>query len=150
MTSAMDYIISNKGIDTEASYPYVAVSSHTCKYAAANKGSTLASYTNVKEGSESDLQNAVNTAPTSVAIDASHNSFQFYSTGVYYEKACSASQLDHGVLAVGWGTTSGSDYWIVKNSWGTDWGQDGYIWMSRNKKNNCGIATMATLPATCN
>jgi cathepsin L len=150
MTSAMDYIISNKGIDTEASYPYVAVSSHTCKYNAANKGSTLASYTNVKEGSESDLQNAVNTAPTSVAIDASHNSFQFYSSGVYYEKSCSPTQLDHGVLAVGWGTSSGSDYWIVKNSWGTDWGQDGYIWMSRNKKNNCGIATMATLPATCN
>jgi cathepsin L len=149
MTSAMDYIIKNGGIDTEASYPYTAASSHTCKYKAANVGSTEKSYTNVASGSETDLANKVNSGPTSVAIDASHSSFQLYSSGVYYEPACSATQLDHGVLAVGYGTDAGKDYWIVKNSWGTDWGMAGYIWMSRNRNNNCGIATMATLPTGC-
>lgn len=149
MTSAMDYIIANKGIETEAKYPYSPVSSRTCKYNKSYKGSTLSTYSNVQEGSESALQNAVNTGPTSVAIDASHDSFQFYSSGVYYEPDCSSDQLDHGVLAVGWGTDSSDDYWIVKNSWGEDWGQSGYIWMARNKNNNCGIATMATLPSTC-
>jgi len=148
MTSAMDYIIKNKGIDSETSYPYVAKDG-TCKYNAANKASTLGSYSNVKAGSESELQNSVNSGPTSVAIDASQSSFQFYSTGVYYDAKCSSSNLDHGVLAVGWGSSSGSDYWIVKNSWGADWGQSGYIWMARNRSNNCGIATMATLPKTC-
>jgi len=146
MTDAFQYIISNGGIDTEASYPYTAQDG-TCQYTAANCGSTLASYVNVQSGSESDLQVKVAAGPTSVAIDASHNSFQLYSGGVYYEPNCSPTALDHGVLAVGYGTSSGSDYWIVKNSWGTSWGMNGYILMSRNRSNNCGIATMASLPS---
>jgi len=145
MTQAMTYIISNGGIDTEASYPYTAEDG-TCTYTPANRGATQKSFINVQTGDENDLQAKVYTRPTSVAIDASHSSFQFYSSGVYDEPNCSTSQLDHGVLAVGWGVSQGVDYWLVKNSWGTDWGQSGFIWMSRNNGNQCGIATMATMP----
>jgi len=150
MTQAMDYIISNGGIDTEASYPYTAQDG-TCNYNAANSGSTLASYNNIPSGDEASLQTAVYTGPTSVAIDASQSSFQFYSSGVYSDPDCSSTQLDHGVLSVGWGvdTSSSQPYWIVKNSWGTDWGQQGFIWMLRGQ-NMCGIATMATIPSGCN
>jgi len=148
MTQAMTYIISNGGIDTEASYPYTAEDGTTCNYNAANSGATLASFVNVVAGSESDLQTKNAVGPVSVAIDASQSSFQLYSSGVYYEPACSSTSLDHGVLAAGWGVSSnGTDYWQVKNSWGTDWGMAGWIWMSRNRNNNCGIATMATLPS---
>jgi cathepsin L len=145
MTDAMTYIIQNGGIDTEASYAYTAEDG-TCHYSASDSGATLKSYTNVQAGSESDLQAKVTMGPTSVAIDASQSSFQFYTSGVYYEPNCSSQNLDHGVLAVGWGEESNADYWIVKNSWGTGWGEEGYILMSRNRNNNCGIATMATLP----
>jgi len=146
MTAAMEYIIKNNGIDTEASYPYTAEDG-TCHFRTANIGATLKSYTNVATGNENDLQSKANVGPVSVAIDASHDSFQLYESGIYYEPACSSTQLDHGVLVVGWGQNStGSDYWLVKNSWGTSWGLEGYIWMSRNRNNNCGIATMATLP----
>jgi len=146
MTSSFDYIIANKGIDTEESYPYVPQDGTTCKYDPSNIGATLRSYTNISPGSESDLLAKLDTAPVSVAIDAGHSSFQFYKSGVYYEPACSSSRLNHGVLAVGWGSESGSDYYRVKNSWGTTWGNKGFILMSRNRSNNCGIATMSTLP----
>merc|ERR1711967_229102 len=108
MDYAFEYIINNKGIDTEASYPYQ-TAQYTCQYNPANSGGSLTSYTDD-------------------------------SGGVYYESACSSTQLDHGVLAVGWGTENGQDYWLVKNSWGADWGLAGYIKMARNRSNNCGIA----------
>jgi cathepsin L len=146
MDQAFQYVIKNNGIDTEASYPYTATGPNACRFSRANVGATITSYHDIPSGSESALLNAVYLNPTSVAIDASHMSFQFYNGGVYYEPACSSSQLDHGVLAVGYGTYQGAAFWQVKNSWGTGWGMNGYIMMSRNRNNNCGIATAASYP----
>jgi len=147
MDSAFKYVIANKGIDTEASYPYTATGPNSCKFNPANVGDTISSYHDVTRGSESALQTAVTQQPISVAIDAGHNSFQLYKSGVYYESACSATQLDHGVVAVGYGTaTNGDAYWVVKNSWGASWGMSGFIQMSKGKNNNCGIATSASYP----
>jgi len=147
MDNAFKYIKANGGIDTEASYPYVARDGK-CHFNKSSIGADDTGYMDISSGDELALKVAVGTVgPISVAIDASHSSFQFYKEGVYYEPDCSSSQLDHGVLAVGYGTTEdGKDYWLVKNSWGTSWGNNGYIMMARNKNNMCGIATDASYP----
>ncbi|XP_061088455.1 procathepsin L-like [Conger conger] len=146
MDQAFQYIIANGGIDTEESYPYEAVDGK-CRFKPDSIGATCSGYVDTPPSDESALQEAVATVgPVSVAIDAGHLSFQLYQSGIYNEPECSSSDLDHGVLAVGYGTDKGQDYWLVKNSWGLAWGDQGYIKMTRNKKNQCGIATAASYP----
>ena len=59
----------------------------------------------------------------------------FHSGGIYKETDCnikgSLGAINHAVVFVGWGTESGTDYWIVRNSWGSDWGEKGYFRIQR-------------------
>lgn len=146
MDNAFKYIKENNGIDTESSYRYTARNGR-CEFKPADVGATDTGFVDVKRGSEDALMQAVaEIGPISVAMDASHESFQHYRTGIYKERACSSIKLDHGVLAVGYGSDGGKDYWIVKNSWGTVWGDEGYFKLARNDKNMCGLATSASYP----
>lgn len=147
---AYEYVQNAGGIDTEASYPYTGRDG-SCKFQASNVGAKVSGYTMVTAKDENALKDAVaNNGPVAVAINAASFSFQMYSSGVYDPSNCPGdmNNLDHGVLVVGYGTdsSSGKDYWIVKNSWGTFWGKAGYIWMVRNANNNCGIATYPSFP----
>jgi len=145
MDQAFQYIIDNGGLCSEDSYPYTATDGdcQTCQSV-----STISSYQDVPQNSEAALQQAVAQQPVSVAIEADQPGFQFYSGGVYAGDDC-GYELDHGVLAVGYGTDSGQDYWIVKNSWGESWGSDGYIMLARNwhdTRGMCGIAMQPSYP----
>ena len=70
---------------------------------------------------------------------------QLYSSGIYYEPACSDQYLDHALLLVGYGASSGTEFWTLANSWGTSWGESGYVRVQRGV-NMCGVATMAAYP----
>jgi len=154
-SNALDYIIANNGIDTEASYPLTSVFPFECEVQYAcpcdfnrnTVGATIKGYNHIISGNETNLAYAIAfVGPVSVAIDAT-DSMQFYKSGVFYDKNCSSTILNHAVLAVGFGiNTDGQEYYIVKNSWGTDWGLAGYILMARNKDNMCGISTNAIYP----
>merc|ERR1712228_519222 len=97
---------------------------------------------------ENALEAAVAQQPVSVAIEADKSVFQHYTGGVLTNDAC-GSDLDHGVLAVGYGIDNGQKYWKVKNSWGTIFGEDGYIRIEKGRAasgGECGIRKMASFP----
>uniref|UniRef100_A0A914P6U4 Cathepsin L-like n=1 Tax=Panagrolaimus davidi TaxID=227884 RepID=A0A914P6U4_9BILA len=149
INNAFQYIDENHGIDTEKSYPYEQRQGK-CRFKNGTLGSNETGYFALPSGDEEALKYAIATqGPVAVAIDAGNDSFQMYKSGVYFEPKCgnTSEDLDHGVLAVGYGShPKFGDYWIVKNSWGEDWGDKGYILMARNKNNHCGIATRASFP----
>ncbi|POI20639.1 hypothetical protein CIB84_015617, partial [Bambusicola thoracicus] len=119
-----------------------------CHYNQSELVAPLAGYVTVEPGNAEALKAALfKHGPVAVNIDASHKSFTFYANGVYEEPHCGneTSELDHAVLAVGYGVLHGKSYWLIKNSWSTYWGNDGYILMAM-KDNNCGVATAASFP----
>ncbi|EKE38251.1 hypothetical protein ENUP19_0257G0034 [Entamoeba nuttalli] len=133
------------GIMQEKDYPYVAAE-ETCTYDKKKVAVKITGQKLVRPGSEKALMRAAAEGPVAAAIDASGVKFQLYKSGIYNSKECSSTQLNHGVAVVGYGTQNGTEYWIVRNSWGTIWGDQGYVLMSRNKNNQCGIASGAAYP----
>jgi cathepsin L len=128
-----------------ADYPYTATEG-TCKFNAEKGVNKIASY-QWGEQDEGHLQQMIGTIGVAlVGIDATPKSFQLYSSGIYNEPECLTSFLTHAVGCVGYGTEGSTPYWIVRNSWGSTWGESGYIRMSRNRDNQCGIATASYIP----
>ncbi|KAJ6799974.1 cysteine protease XCP1-like [Iris pallida] len=147
MDNAFSFITSNGGLHTEDDYPYV-MEEGTCDE---KRGElevvTITGYEDVPENDEESLMKALAHQPVSVAIEASGRDFQFYSGGVF-DGTC-GTELDHGVAAVGYGSSKGQDYIIVRNSWGPRWGEKGYIRMKRKTgkaEGLCGINKMASYP----
>ena len=147
MDYGFQYVIDNKVLTTEAAYPYTAQDG-TCKAVGKPVGARLSGFTDVPTNSELALMTAVSQRPVSVAVEADQSVFQLYGGGVM-TKSC-GTNLDHGVLAVGYGTLGGQDYWLVKNSWGADWGDAGYIMLGRGAKfgatGQCGIQMDPSYP----
>jgi cathepsin L len=127
-------------VATESSYPYTARDG-SCKssgYTTAIPRGGVTGYKSVGQSTNS-LKSALQTGPVSVAIEADQMSFQMYSGGVL-SSGC-GTNLDHGVLAVGYDSNS----FKVKNSWGASWGSNGYVQISQSG-NTCGIHSDASYP----
>ncbi|XP_036411106.1 cathepsin S-like [Megalops cyprinoides] len=146
LSKAFNYIIGNKGIDSDSFYPYK-FREGKCRYSVKGRAAYCSGFRILPRGNEKALQYAAaNIGPVSVGINAMLPSFYHYRGGLYNEPLCTSKKTNHAVLVVGYGTDKGQDFWLVKNSWGTAWGEKGYIRMARNKNNLCGIANFPIFP----
>lgn len=140
---AYKYIIYNKGIARKREYPYEGKESE-CRY---KHGSNVivTAIMGVAEDEEMLKKAVATVGPISICIHVTEQ-FIKYKQGIFIDKTCSSENLNHAVLVVGYGSEGNEDYWLVKNSWGSRWGDRGYIKMARNKKNQCGVASVARYP----
>ena len=153
MDNAFNWISKNGGLCTENDYPYISgttKTADTCKTSCKLVGgSKILKYVDVAASSDTAFVAALAQQPVSVAIEADQRDFQLYKSGVF--TGTCGTNLDHGVLAVGYGTDAGVDYYKVKNSWSTSWGESGYIRLGRGSQYNgvngqCGILMEASYP----
>jgi len=131
-TYAYDYYQDGHKAELESVYPYTSgttMRKSTCQYAASSATAvSVEAYTQVTADSPTQMKAALQQQPLAVSIEADKLVFQTYQSGVLNSTKC-GTNLDHAVLAVGYGTdaASGQEYWLVKNSWNTTWGDQGYI-----------------------
>ena len=147
MENAFEYVIDN-GLTSEDNYQYKAEGGK-CQSDKYGTVVEISKCYDVPENNQLALKQVVSNQPVSVAIQADTKIFQFYSSGVITGDEC-GTNLDHGVLVVGYGVEDSIPYWLVKNSWGEDWGDKGYVKIGRSDNTTdpgvCGIAMQPSFP----
>lgn len=142
---AFEYIKDAGGITTEDQYAYAAVDQQ-CQLKPGSQVVGVSGSFNISLN-EDDLEQAIfQHGPVSVAYQVIPG-FKDYKSGVYTTENCknTADDVNHAVLAVGYGVENGTPYWIIKNSWGAAWGDNGYFKMEKGK-NMCGIQNCNSFP----
>eukprot|EP00397_Hematodinium_sp_SG-2012_P042358 GEMP01046836.1.p1 GENE.GEMP01046836.1~~GEMP01046836.1.p1 ORF type:complete len:341 (+),score=59.48 GEMP01046836.1:128-1150(+) len=150
-SQAMEYVRFRGGLETEADYPYRAVDG-TCYSKPSLSAVHVEGVVNItSEGQITETLALI--GPVSIAYEVV-SSFMLYRSGVYDpatapgEKCGNrADQVNHAVLAVGYGhdADSDKDFFKVKNSWTKFFGEDGYFRIIRGV-NACGLADCASYP----
>jgi cysteine peptidase B len=140
MDDAFEWLVSamGGGITSESQYPYVSGGGYVpaCQSGSVSPVAYISGYNDIPHSEEYMAEWLSTGGPVSIGVDAT--SWQTYQGGVMTN--CQSSQVDHGVLAVGYDLASNPPFWIIKNSWGPSWGENGYIRVEFGQ-NQCLITT---------
>ncbi|KAG2503586.1 hypothetical protein BBO99_00009676 [Phytophthora kernoviae] len=143
--NALEYIQSAGGVCTEDDYPYVSgenTDRESCERSCTPQDVKIHKVVAVPQ-SERGLLQAISGRPVAVGVAAGNPTWKQYKGGVV--SSCTSTDLDHAVLAVGYGEGSGSSpaFFKIKNSWGEGWGEEGFIRLKRgagtDSTGTCGI-----------
>jgi cathepsin L len=148
-----DYIAKSTGMVEEYMYGYGAYYGNVtdCQVPSGPPKGTIGGYvTNPMNQLEPFMNSLVNEGPVAISVDAS--SWHAYASGVY--DGCNQEQpdIDHAVVAVGYGEDDLGKYWIVRNSWSASWGEAGYIRLRREDSQDnvqCGTDTTPADGTAC-
>lgn len=141
-----DYIKENGGISSTQAYPYEAKAGNCRKFHKEKVEINFKGYGIVNAHDDDALMQAIiKFGPIMISVETDHESFMFYSSGIYFEEKCS-DEINHGALVVGFGSENNNDYWIVKNSFGDKWGESGYVRIARGKGNDCSVNFLPLFP----
>ena len=110
-----------------ADYPYTGTDDK-CAYEASKGAVKADGWRSSKSGSVEQLKASIASAVTSVRVHVG-NSFKAYSSGIYDDVDC-GDAINHAINAVGYGSSEGVEYFILRNSWGAAWGEEGYMRMA--------------------
>jgi len=154
--TAYEYVIGAGGQESETEYPYTAHDG-VCAFATSKIVASISAYKwgitpcNTAPDLECNSQNETGlwsvvqmTGPQSICVDA--EPWQTYRSGIFSNtNTCKHAyyDLDHCVHLTGYGSDTGTKYWLVKNSWGASWGEAGYIRRIYGE-NICGVADEVT------
>jgi len=137
------YVQSNAGLALETTYPYTSGNGayNPCTSSSMAMVSLNPSYVDVPSDDLS-LMTALNTygpIPATVSVNAQ---FMSYTSGVMNPATSCDVTNNHAILVVGYGKdpTTGQNFWKIKNSWSTAWGENGYLRLSRDVPNSCGVS----------
>ena len=142
--NALNWIIKN-GIPKDSDFPYKGVKG-TCK---TNKYIDMKVTKYIKLGpnaNEEEMKQLLyENGPFIVLLNS--KSLLTYSKGILYldETKCPSSGINEAFILVGYGSSAGIDYWIVKGFFGKGWGEKGYFRVIRGK-GVCGINQSAFIP----
>ncbi|KAF9796341.1 hypothetical protein SFRURICE_001914 [Spodoptera frugiperda] len=136
------------GLELESDYPYEGVG-EKCEFNKTLAKVQISGAVNITTNETGMAQWLVHNGPISIGINA--NAMQFYMGGISHpwKMLCNPTNLDHGVLIVGYGIKDYPlfhkklPYWIIKNSWGKSWGEQGYYRVYRGD-GTCGVNQMAS------
>eukprot|EP00850_Spirogloea_muscicola_P017158 SM000144S00706 [mRNA] locus=s144:260589:284227:- [translate_table: standard] len=150
---ALQYIVANGGLDSDADYPYTGAN-ETCDSGkeAASKVAGITSWETVPAQDTFAMMKAVTKQPVLALMNGDAPDFQSLGAGFnVYAGSCSDDRLNHAVLIMGYDSLASPPYWIVKNSWGTDWADAGYAYIAMESgKGRCGITSSPGLIGVSN
>jgi cathepsin H len=144
---AFEYIRYAGGLESDVTYPYTAKDGQCVFRPEISVGYVRFGSYNISQGDEVELaERLYNAGPMAVSFQVV-SGFKDYKTGVYKVSNCGTTTKDvnHAVLATGYGSENGVNFWNIKNSWGPAWGNQGFFKMERGS-NMCAIAQCNSYP----